>query len=63
VVSPQAKRKEMQMLIDQYKMSQRRGCNLVNLYRSVGRYITHKNDRKLKEKIKNLAYQRKRFGY
>jgi putative transposase len=64
VVSPQAKRKAMQALVEQYKTSQRKACQLVSLHRSVGRYISKpKENGLLKEKIIAHADERKRFGY
>ena len=64
MVSPQAKRKVMQTVIDNHKLSQRRACQLISLHRSVGRYIGRNNEEGLlKERIIAHAHQRKRFGY
>ena len=46
-------------------MSERRACQLVGLRRSVARYRPQENDRKgmLLEKIRKIAFERRRFGY
>ena len=54
----------MQALIEHHRKSQRKACKLVNLVRSVGRYIPKENkDDELRRKIISFAHQRKRFGY
>lgn len=54
----------MQSAIEQYQISQRKACRLVNLHRSVGRYETSKKiDALLQERIVHHAHIRKRFGY
>jgi putative transposase len=64
VVSPQAKKTVMQMIMEKCELSQRRACCLVNLHRSVGRYkILSQEDGLLRGKIISLAHERKRFGY
>lgn len=64
MVSPQAKRKAMKDVMDQHIVSQRKACRLVNLNRSVGRYISRSHEEGLlKERIIAHAHQRKRFGY
>jgi putative transposase len=51
-------------LIKDYHFSQRRALKLVNLHRSVGRYVTKmpENEEARKE-IKAIALERPRFGY
>lgn len=64
MVSPQAKKKAMETIVNQHEISQRRACKLVSLHRSVGRYVLRSNEEGLlKERIIALAHQRKRFGY
>jgi putative transposase len=64
VVTPQAKRTGMQLLIEKCGFSQRRACHLLNLHRSVGRCQSlRQEDSLLKEKIISFAHERKRFGY
>lgn len=54
----------MELMIGTCNLSQRRACQLVNLHRSVGRYIvSDQKDGPLKDKIISLAHERKRFGY
>lgn len=58
------KRAWVESLRSDHKLSQRRASKLVDLHRSVGRYITKKAvQEKEKEKIKALALERPRFGY
>lgn len=52
----------MRSAIDRHGVSERRACRLVNLHRSVGRYICQEGD-PLKDRIISIAHQRKRFGY
>jgi putative transposase len=64
VISPQAKKRAMEALLDQYKISQRKACKLLRLHRSVGRYKQRNSDKnQLKERIIAHAHERKRFGY
>ncbi len=52
------------MLVEEYKMSERRACCLVGQHRSVQRYRSRKaNENELKGRIKEIAYEKKRFGY
>jgi putative transposase len=44
-------------------LSERRACELVGLHRSVFRHVRADNDVILKDAIRNIAMQRKRFGY
>jgi putative transposase len=47
-----------------YNFSQRRALKLVNLHRSVGRYVTKKpKDEEARKEIKAIALERPRFGY
>lgn len=65
MVSPQIKREASTYLQSHQGLSQRKSCNLVQLHRSVGRYIFKKKieDTEIKEKLKQYADQRPRFGY
>ena len=63
-LTPEAKRACSQMLVIEYKMSERRACCLVGQHRSVQRYRSRKADEnELKGRIKEVAYENKRFGY
>lgn len=51
-------------LIEQHALSERKACKLVGLQRSTARYKSRKaDDSLLIEKIKSIAYEKKRFGY
>jgi len=64
VVGPKVKRAWVDILVKDHNISQRRAFKLVDLHRSVGRYITKKlQDKELCEKIKAIAMERPRFGY
>lgn len=64
MVSPAVKRAWVDILTKNHNISQRRAFKLVDLHRSVGRYITKKAyDKDLCEKIKAIALERPRFGY
>lgn len=65
MVSPQAKRKAAKNLQEERKISERRSCELVGLRRSVARYqpIRDAEEQELIEKIKKIAFERRRFGY
>ena len=49
---------------DAVEISERRACALVNLQRSTLRYVPrHKSDEALTDRIRELAQERRRFGY
>lgn len=64
MVSPKIKRVCIEGLRKDHKLSERRACELVNLHRSVGRYITKRKEDELeRQQIKTIALERPRFGY
>ena len=64
MVSPKIKRALVEVLIKEHGLSQRRAFKLMDLHRSVGRYITRKaEDNEERERIKSIALERPRFGY
>ncbi len=64
MVTPEAKRACSQVLVQEHKLSERRACKLVGQHRSVQRYRSRKeNEVDLKDQIKEIAYEKKRFGY
>lgn len=64
MVTPQAKRECSCYLVQEHKLSERRACQLVGGYRSLVRYRLRKaSDNKLVEKIKAIAFEKRRFGY
>lgn len=64
MVTPQAKKSCLKWIIDKYFLSERRACKLVGIHRATVRYKTKKADETwLIEKIKTIAYEKRRFGY
>lgn len=52
------------MLVEKYKMGERRACRLVRQHRSMQRYRSQKDsEEKLIAKIKKVAFEKRRFGY
>jgi putative transposase len=63
VVTPQAKR-ACSLAIREHGVSERRACELVGIGRATVRYKSKKlDDANVSEKIKKIAFERKRFGY
>ncbi|MBN9982469.1 IS3-like element ISRle4 family transposase [Rhizobium laguerreae] len=64
VVTPAAKRKAVAHLMSHHEMSERRACKAIGFCRMTVRYETRRdNDRELRERMKALAHERRRFGY
>lgn len=65
MVSPLLRRTAVNYLVEQGKCSQRRACRLVSISRSVVGYTLRRPDeeKELVERIKELAYQHRRYGY
>ncbi len=64
MVTPQAKKASSTWLMEKHKLSQRRACKLVGAQRATVRYKSRKKDEtELTEKIKAIAYEKRRFGY
>jgi putative transposase len=64
VVTPAAHREAAQYLRSTYEMSERRACRLVGVDRTSVRYqATRPDDGALRERLKALAQERRRFGY
>ena len=64
MVTPQAKKTSSRWLIEKHGFSQRKACKLVGVQRATARYQSKKPDESaLAEKIKSIAYEKKRFGY
>ena len=52
------------MLVVDHKLSERRACRLVGIYRSVYRYCSLRTeDTTLLEQIQKIAFEKRRFGY
>ena len=64
MVTPAAKRKAVAHLMNQHGMSERRACKTMGCCRMTIRYETARgDDRDLRERMKTLAHERRRFGY
>ncbi|MBY5533801.1 IS3 family transposase [Rhizobium leguminosarum] len=64
VVTPAAKRKAVAHLMSHHEMSERRACKAIGFCRMTVRYQTRRDDdHELRERMKALAHERRRFGY
>lgn len=64
MVAPQAKRACVHMLMREHKLSERRACHLAGAQRATVRYQTQKvPEEELKEQIKEIAMNHRRYGY
>ncbi len=64
MVTPAAKRKAVAHLCDEHQVSQRRACNVLQVDRSTVRYQSRRvDDAKLRDAIKRVSRERRRFGY
>lgn len=64
MVGPEAKKQVADYLQEAYAMSERRAFKIVQLNRSSGRYKSIRaSDMPIAERIKVLAFERRRFGY
>jgi putative transposase len=64
MVTPDAKRDAVAHAREQYGLSERRACQLVGIARRVARYVsTRPDDAELRFRLRELAGERRRFGY
>lgn len=64
MVTPDAKRKAVVHACEAHGVSQRRACQDLRIDRSTVRYIsTRPDDARLREAMKAVAAERRRFGY
>jgi putative transposase len=64
VVTATAKRAVVGFLQESYELSQRRACEAIGFLRSTCRYLRRRrDDARLRQRIKELAEKRPRFGY
>ena len=65
MVEPQALKTAVAFLQEQHEASERRACRLVGMGRSTHRYQQVRNEKReeLRERIRQLARERQRFGY
>ena len=63
-MTPAAKRKAVARLKDAFGMSERRACKAIGCCRMTVRYeATRPDDREVRERMKAIAQERRRFGY
>lgn len=64
MVTPAVKRQAVAHLCKAYEVSQRRACRVVGCERMTVRYRSRRpDDPKLRERLRALAHERRRFGY
>ena len=64
MVTPAARREAVAHLQALLDVSERRACSVIDADRTVIRYCSHRlDDQALLEKLRDLAHQRRRFGY
>lgn len=64
MVTPAAKRDAVAHLEDLFEVSQRRACHVLGVDRTTVRYRSHRaGDEGIRERIRSLAAERRRFGY
>jgi len=63
-VSPQMRREAVLVMQVEVEMSQRRACGLMEVHRATCRYQRRRSeDGPLRERLRALAEERRRFGY
>jgi putative transposase len=64
VVTPAGKRKAVAHLVDAHGMSERRACKAIGCCRMTMRYrTTQADDTSLRQRMRAIAQERRRFGY
>ena len=64
MVTPAGKRKAVAHLVDAYGMSERRACKAIGCCRMTVRYkAARANDGGLRQRMRAIAQERRRFGY
>ena len=64
MVTPAAERKAMVHLCEEHQVNQRRPCDVLQVDRSTVRYQSvHVENAELREAIKRVSRERRRFGY
>ena len=63
-MSPETRREAVLVMQVEVELSQRRACGLMELYRATCRYQSRRpTDRRLRVRLRELAEERRRFGY
>ena len=64
MVTPAARREAVALLCEKLDVSERRACTMVGVCRMTVRYRSRRaDDGQLRERLKALAHERRRFGY
>src|SRR5262249_30528809 len=64
MVTPAAKREAVAHVCSAFELSERRACKTIGCVRMTVRYCSRRPpDTKLRERLKALAHERRRFGY
>ena len=64
MVTPAARREAVALLRERLEVSERRACTMIGICRMTVRYrSTRPDDGRLRERMKALAHERRRFGY
>lgn len=64
MVTPAAKREAVAHLTQTYEMSERRACQVIEVDRKTVRYRSRRpDDAALRARLRDLAAERRRFGY
>ena len=64
MVTPAARREAVAILVDTHEMSERRACSVIGADRTSVRYCSRRpDDAGLRERMRALAGERRRFGY
>lgn len=64
MVTPAVRREAVAILVDEHEMSERRACSVIGADRASIRYRSRRpDDADLRERLRELASERRRFGY
>ena len=64
MVTPASKRTAAGVMMTEFRRSQRKACELTGLWRSSGRYTSRlSRHEEVRQKLRELAFRRPRFGY
>jgi len=64
MVTPQERRNAVVYIVNAHKVSERRACSVIKVWRGNMRYISKRgHDDKLRQDLTRLASERHRFGY